>query len=295
MNKTVIRKLIPDRLLKFISYKPYMDDEKYLKYRYKRILSRELNLESPKSFNEKIQWLKIHDRNPDYTKMVDKYEAKKYVASIIGEEYIIPTYGVWDKFGNIDFDSLPNQFVLKTTHDSGGISICRDKSSFDYKKARKHLQKSLKNNFYYLGREWPYKDVKPRILAEKYMEDPSSKELVDYKFYCFDGDPKFLYISKGLENHATASISFLTLDWTFAPYERNDYKPFDALPKKPAKFSEMIEICKKLSTNHKFIRVDLYQINGQVYFSELTFSPCSGMMPFKTLEQDLKMGELLRL
>ncbi|BDC92612.1 ATP-grasp fold amidoligase family protein [Treponema bryantii] len=295
MNKSVIKRMFPDWLLKFIIYKPWMNDEKYLKYKFKKTLGRELNLDSPKSFNEKIQWLKIHDRNPDYTRMVDKYEAKKYVASIIGEEYIIPNYGVWNKFEDIDFNSLPEQFVLKTTHDSGGVSICRDKTSFDYNKAKIHLKKSLKNNFYYMGREWPYKDVKPRILAEKYMEDSSSKELVDYKFYCFDGIPKFLYISKGLEYHPTASISFVNLNWTFAPYERSDYKTFDALPERPSKFDEMIEICKKLSTNHKFLRVDLYQINNHIYFSELTFSPCSGMMPFKTLEQDLEMGDLLKI
>lgn len=273
-----------------------MPDEKYLCKRYKIRMKKDLDLENPKTFNEKLQWLKLYDRKPIYTTMVDKYEVKKYVADIIGEEHIIPTIGVWDKFEDIDFDSLPNQFVLKCTHDSGGLAICRDKSKFDIKKARNKINKSLKRNYYWANREWPYKDVKPRIIAEKYMEDQNAKVgLTDYKFYCFNGEPKFLYISSGLEDHSTAHISFVTLDWNFAPFRRNDYAPFDELPPKPQKFDEMLEYCKKLSIGHPFLRVDLYQINNTVYFSELTFSPCSGMMPFEPAEWDLEVGELIKL
>lgn len=156
-----------------------------------------LDLENPRSFNEKIRWLKLHDRNPEYTKMVDKCDAKEYVKEVLGEEYIIPTIGVWDNFKDIDFSVLPNQFVLKCTHDSGGLAICRDKERFDIAQAEKNITKSLKREFWRTFREWVYKDVKPRIIAEKYMEDEKSQTLIDYKFFCFNGTPKFMYISKG--------------------------------------------------------------------------------------------------
>ena len=163
----------------------FMSDEAYLKFMYKLKMKRKLNLSDPQTFNEKLQWLKIYDRKPEYTTMVDKYEAKKYVADIIGEEYIIPTLGVWDRFEDIDFDELPDQFVLKCTHDSGGLVICRDKSKLDLKAAKKKINKSLKRNYYWIGREWPYKNVRPRIIAEKFMTDPTSDDLQDYKFFFF--------------------------------------------------------------------------------------------------------------
>ena len=274
----------------------HMPDEDFLKKSYKIRMHRDLDLENPNTFNEKIQWLKLYDRKPEYTRMVDKYEAKKYVAEIIGDEYIIPTLGAWDNFNDIDFDSLPNQFVLKTTHDSGGIVICRDKSNFNKKKAKKKLNKSLKRDYYMLHREWPYKNVKKRIIAEQYMEDDYQLgSLTDYKFYCFGGTPKFLYVSKGLDNHKTASISFLTLDWEFAPYKRSDYFPLDELPKKPKNFDQMIEIANKLSTNISFLRVDLYEINEKIYFSELTFSPGSGYTVFEPNEWEHTFGDWITL
>ena len=285
--KKVIRRLCTKHFFDFLS------DRAYIKLFYFAHMGKKLNIDSPQTFNEKLQWLKLHDRKPIYTTMVDKYAAKKYVAGIIGDEYIIPTFGVWDRFDDIDFDSLPEKFVLKCTHDSGGLVICRDKSKLDLVGAKKKIQKSLKRNYYLTGREWPYKDVKPRILAEKYIENLNG--LIDYKFYCFDGKPEFLYISQGLEDHSTARISFLTLDWQFATFQRGDYRPFEELPKKPVCFEKMIEIAKMLSNGHAFLRVDLYEIDGHVFFSELTFSPCSGCMEFKPEEWDRKTGELLHL
>ena len=166
-------------------------------------MGKKLNLKNPQTFNEKLQWLKLYDRKPIYTTMVDKYEVKQFVANIIGEEYIIPTLGVWNSFDDIDFDSLPDRFVLKTTHDSGGVVICSDKRKLDLDTARKKLTKSLKNNFYYQGREWPYKNVKPRIIAEKYVIDDITGELRDYKFFCFDGDPKFMFIATERQDSRT--------------------------------------------------------------------------------------------
>lgn len=288
----------PLEAIPVLSYKGWfcwLSDEAYLKLFYKIMAKESLNLEHPKTFNEKMQWLKLHDRKPIYTAMVDKYEVKKYVAERIGEKYIIPTLGAWDKYEDIDFDKLPNRFVLKCTHDSGGLVICKNKNDLDKKEAKKRIKKCLKKNFYWLGREWPYKNVKPRILAEKYMGDGESGGITDYKFFCFDGEPKFLYLSRGLENHSTASISFVTLDWKLAPFTRSDFKTFTELPKKPAGYDEMLELAKKLSSGHKFLRVDLYQIGSQVYFSELTFFPCGGVIPFDPKEWDEELGKLITL
>ena len=272
-----------------------MSDEKYLKMNFKIRMNRELDLKNPKSFNEKIQWLKLYDRKEKYTKMVDKYEAKEYVKNILGEEYIIPTLGVWEKFDDIDFDKLPNQFVLKCTHDSGGLVICKDKSKLNKEEARKKINKSLKNKFFYNFREWPYKNVKPRIIAEKFMDIGSEKGLVDYKFFCFNGEPKLIYVSEGLEDHSTASIEFLDMNYERLEFKRNDFKTFDVLPKKPVNFEKMKEVSKILSKDNAFLRVDLYEINNNIYFSELTFSPCGGFLPFEPVEWDFKLGEWINL
>ena len=272
----------------------FIPDGIYLRWQYKKVTGKKLNLKNPQTFNEKLQWLKLHDRKPEYTMMVDKFAVKEYVADKIGAEYVIPTLGVWNHFDEIDFDALPNQFVLKCTHDSGSVVICRDKAAFNMAEAREKIENGLKHNFYWQFREWPYKNVKPRIIAEKYMEN-NEKELVDYKFYCFNGKPKFLYVSEGLENHTTAKISFLNLDWSFAPYERVDFAPFMVLPIKPNQYENMIKIAKTLSSYIPFIRVDLYEIDNIVYFSELTFFPCGGFMPFKNSEHDIEVGKMLKL
>lgn len=268
-----------------------MKDATYLKAIYFKKMGYKPNLVNPQTFNEKLQWLKLNDRKSIYTKMVDKNEAKKYVADIVGEEYIVPTLGIWNKFEEIDFEKLPNQFVLKCTHDSGGLIIVRDKDKLDKEYAKDKIEGCLKRNFFYAGREWPYKNVVPQIIAEKYLQE----EIVDYKFYCFNGVPQFLYISQGLEDHSTARISFLTMEWEFASFGRSDYREFSELPQKPQRYEEMVSIAEKLSKNIPFVRVDLYEIEEKVYFSELTFTPCSGMMPFNPPEADLEIGRLLEL
>ena len=272
-----------------------LPDRAFLTMQFQYTMGRKLDLKNPKSFNEKLQWIKLYDRKDIYTTMVDKYAAKMYVAEKIGKEYVIPTLGVWDSFDEIDFESLPNQFVLKCTHDSGGLVIVRDKAKLDKESARVKIEKSLRRDYYLTTREWPYKNVPRKILAEVYMENENREPLRDYKFYCFNGKPNFLYISEGLENHATASISFLTLDWQFAPYERSDYKSFSKLPKKPECLEEMIHLAEKLSKGIDFLRVDFYQINSRVYFSELTFFPCGGMIPFRDIRHDYEIGKMLKL
>lgn len=271
------------------------DDVEFLKKTFKRKMGYDLDIESPRTFNEKLQWLKLHDRNPEYTQMVDKYTAKEYVANKIGREYIIPTLGIYDTFDEIDFGKLPQQFVLKCTHDSGSVIICRNKDDFDIEDARNILENRLKKNYYWEGREWPYKNVRPRIIAEVMMEEESGGGIIDYKFYCFNGKPEYLYISAGLENHATAQITFYNIDLSEADFQRSDFKHFDQTPKFPRHYSQMIEIAKKLSKDITFVRVDLYEINGEVFFSEFTFTPCGGMMPFDREKYDKIIGRYINL
>ena len=273
-----------------------LPDTIYLKLIYRLYVGKKLNLKNPKTYSEKLQWLKIHDRKPHYTKFVDKYDVKRHVANLVGEEYIIPNIGVWESFDEIDFDSLPNQFVLKCTHDSGSVVICKDKNSFDYEKAKAKLSAKFNTNLFYHSREWPYKNVKPRILAEAYMEDSSTQELRDYKFYCFKGEAKFLYVSRGLSgSHNDAEMSFYDLNWEKTPFQRDDYRALSVAPQKPVGFETMIKLANRLSAGIPFLRVDLYEVNGRVYFSEMTFYPGSGFTPFASDEWEDTIGGWITL
>ncbi|ULT56201.1 glycosyl transferase [Neobacillus drentensis] len=295
-----INKIIkqPQKIILWANWKGYLNwlpDKAYLNIMYISRMKKKLDLNNPKTFNEKLQWLKIYDRNPKYIQMVDKYEAKKYITEKIGPDFIIPTYGVWDSFDDINIERLPDQFVLKCTHDCGGLVICRDKKTLDMESARSKINRCLQRNYFYNGREWPYKNVKPRVIAEKYMRDPSSIVLKDYKFYCFNGKPEFVQLSQGMEKHSTASMAFLNLDWERLPFERSDFLRIDKIPPKPLNFELMKTFAEELSQGHLFLRVDLYEINGRVYFSELTFSPTSGFIPIQPPEYDLQVGRLLEL
>lgn len=282
------------KLLKKIKYSlRFLPDKLYLQIYYFEQFKKFINFKNPKTYNEKLNWLKIHDRNPEYTKMVDKYEAKEYAASIIGEEYIIPTLGVWDKFDDIDFDKLPNQFVLKCTHDSEGLVIVKDKSIFNKEEAKEKIEEAMKYNFYYIGREYPYKNVKPRIIAEKYMEDNKYHELRDYKFFCFDGEPKAMFIatdrSKGQTKFDYYDINFNHLD--IIQHYPNSKEKIE----KPKNYKKMIELSKKLSNGLKHVRVDFYEVNGNLYFGEITFYHFSGLQPFNDEKWDYTFGKLLEL
>lgn len=267
----------------------------YLKWQFKKCVGYQLNLDNPQTFNEKLQWLKLHDRNPLYTKMVDKYEAKKYVANIIGEEYIIPTLGVWNNFDEIDFDDLPAQFVLKCTHDSGSVVICPDKKRLNKEAARKKLSWGLRHNFYYHGGfEWPYKNVKPRIIAEKFMVDEYRSELIDYKLMCFNGKVRCSFTCTRREKKDELRVTFYDRTWKKLPFERHYPAEDMALPK-PDKYEEMIQLAEKIASNLRFARIDFYEINNNIYFGEITFYPGDGFEEFSTMEWDMKMGNYLKL
>ena len=271
-----------------------LNDESFLKKAFRCYMGKELNLDNPQTFNEKLQWLKLYDRKPGYTTMVDKYAVKKYVADIIGEEYIIPTLGVWNHFDEIDFDKLPNHFVLKCTHDSGGIVICKDKNKLDLKSAKKKIEKCLKRNYYWSSREWPYKDVKPRIIAEPYMEDSNAHELIDYKFMCFNGKVKCSFTCSERFSKDGLKVTFFDKDWNVMPFERH-YPVSKNSPKKPINYDKMIQFSEQLSKGIPFVRVDFYEINGQLYFGELTFYPGGGFEEFTPEEWDYKLGDFLKL
>ena len=437
----------PVAALKKVALRPVrcrlLDDKLALRIKYRVLMGSCLDLDNPTGFNEKLQWLKLHDHNPLYTTLVDKCAVKDWVADRIGAECVTKTLAVWNSVEDIDISVLPDKFVLKTNHDSGGVVICRNKSTFDLASAKKKLAASMKRNYFYVGREWPYKNVKPCIFAEEYIEsvnstgdlpdyklfrfsngrivtlvcedrfselglrqtffdedwhplplcegghdvnseasrpehfvdmlnaanklaehmpfarvdfyesgnqmyfgeitfypnsgfeqfDPkewdarfgswialpeipgggllmSDKWLifvrpdsdwrapqgtVDYKFYCFDGEPRFLYVSQGLEDHETASISFLDLDWRRMPFKRDDYRDFAVLPNRPESLDEMSELSRVLSKNIPFVRVDFFEHDAKPRFSEMTFHPCSGFMKFDPPEWDGKVGDMLRL
>lgn len=302
------------KLLKYITDKDYrllvnagrgkydkLPDKEYLEKIFKASMGYSLNLENPQTFNEKLQWLKLYDRKPEYTMMVDKYKVREYIKEKLGEEYLIPLLGVWDKAEDIDFDKLPNQFVLKCTHDSGGLCICRDKNTFDVKQCKDYLDNRLTHNYYKLWREWPYKNVVPKIIAEQYIdvtqnsplkcgdiisvEELQCKQgLLDYKFMCFSGRVQALFLDigvvKGSSKHAEN-------------YYRNVYdREFNLLPvketrenyplkiKMPDNFNQMVEIAEKLSSGMPHVRVDLYNVKGRIFFGEFTFFHGSGLSNF---------------
>ncbi|MBE6789486.1 MAG: glycosyl transferase [Ruminococcaceae bacterium] len=272
-----------------------MGDEEYLKMQFKNVFGYDLDLEKPQTYSEKLQWLKLYDRNPLYTTMVDKAAVKDYVAEKIGEQHIIKTLGVWDRFDDIDFDALPEQFVLKCTHDSGGLVVCKDKKQLNKFIAKIKINWGLKTNFYRQSREWPYKDVKPRILAEEYMEDSKTEELRDYKFFAFDGEVKAMFIASERNNKDTETrFDFFDREFNHLPFT-NGHPNAGVFPKKPEKFEEMMALAEKLSVGIPQARIDFYEVDGRVYFGEITFFHWGGMMPFEPHEWDEKFGEWIKI
>lgn len=296
--KKLFRLIFHPSLLLFhvVSRYPWLmqNDRKFIQIQWKNRMDYPLNLDHPKTYNEKLQWLKLYNQNPLYSVLVNKYLVKDYVAKVIGDEYIIPTLNVWDDVESIDFDSLPNQFVLKCTHDSGGLVICKDKKVLNVAEAKTKIQKSLQTDFYLLGREWPYKNVGRRVIAEQYMEDDETKELRDYKFFCFNGIPQFLFIATGRQTKDEPDFDFFDMNFNHLPF-KHGHPNASVLPQKPKNFELMKSLAEKLSVGMPHVRVDLYEINGKVYFGELTFFHHSGMVPFDPQEWDYKLGQMIEL
>ena len=277
-----------------LKHPKWFSDKQFLKIVFRECIGTELNLEHPKTFSEKLQWLKLYDRNPEYTKMVDKYEAKKYVAGIIGEEYIIPTLAVYNNTSEIDLDALPDKFVLKCTHDSGSVAICKDKKTFQKREAFAMLEKGLSKNYFWQNREWPYKNVKPRIIAETYMEDIETQELRDYKFFCFSGEVKYCQVISG--RHSAMCIDFFDHDWNHQPFHGLIYHPFaEEAIERPKQLEKMWQAAAMLAKDKAFSRIDFYEVGDNVYFGEITFFPASGFGGFYPDEWNLKFGEWLHL
>lgn len=275
---------------------PILPDKLFLECLFRLRMGYKLNLDNPKTFSEKLQWLKLYNRKPEYTLMVDKYAAKGYVANIIGDEYIIPTLGVWDRFEDIDFDKLPNQFVLKTTHGGGGggVVICKDKTTFNIDKAKSILERSLKQDIYTSLKEWPYKNVKKRIIAEEFIETDNG-ELKDYKLFCFNGIPRYCQVIAGRETDIT-TIDWYDREWNHQHFhEPKDYPFSEKGHSRPRCLDEMWNIATKLSQGQPFLRVDFYEISNTIKFGELTFFPTSGFGGFKPIEWDYKFGEWIEL
>jgi len=272
-----------------------LPDDLYLKIKYRLTMGRKLDLNNPETFNQKLQWLKLYDRKPEYTQMVDKYEVRKYIKEIIGEEYLIPLLGVYDSFEEIDFDNLPDEFVLKPNHTSGDIFICKNKSKIDYKKLKKEVNRWLKREYYWLHREWPYKNVKPRILCEKYLVDESGKELIDYKFMCFNGEVKCIFVCSNRNSPLGLNIDIYNVDWNLMPFGRPNSPRTGVKIPKPRNFNKMIEFAEKLAKDIPFVRVDFYEVDGHLYFGELTFYPGAGFEEFTPEKYDYVLGSWLEL
>ena len=289
----------PNNILKSLlwrSAKYIKNDKFYIQLKYLIYLGRFANLKHPKTFTEKLQWIKFNDRKPIYHKMVDKYEMKGYVSQLVGPEYVIPTLGIYDRFEDIDFSILPNEFVMKTTHDSHSVILCKNKETLDYALAKRKLNNSLKKDYYCYSREWPYKGLNRRVIIEPYLEDNSNSEfLVDYKFFCFNGEPSFFFIVAERDSHGTPSADYYYLDSTPCEFSQKNEKESSLAIQMPKNLSKMIEISRKVSQNTYQLRVDFYEIKGHPYVGELTFFDSGGYDPFVPKKYNKIIGDMIHL
>lgn len=301
MNKNTIKKWKenPWRIVNSFARRGWLNnfgDKAYLSLIYRAALGKKINWKAPKTFNEKLQWLKLYDRNPLYSMMVDKYEAKEYAANKIDSKYIVPALGgPWDSFEEIEFDKLPDEFVLKTTHDCGGVVICKNKAEFDKSYAKRFIDRHLQRNYYLTCREWPYKNVKPKIFAEKYLSDIDSGELRDYKFFCFDGVPKLMFIaSERQSKDQETKFDFYDMEFNHLPI-MNGHPNSASVIECPVNFEKMKELASELSKGIPHLRVDFYESNGKLYLGELTFFHWGGLVPFEPAEWDEILGSWIKL
>lgn len=302
VNGNLGSRLIRDRRQLLISayskliYKPILknlSDKTYLQLTYRVFVGKKLHLNNPKGFNEKLQWLKLYDRDPKYPSMVDKYLVRDYIKNVIGEEYLVPIVGVWDNFDDIGINSLPDKFVIKCTHDSGSAIVCKDKSSFDWEAARKKITRCLNRDMFYWGREWPYKGLTPRIICEHFL-DNGTDDLEDYKFMCFNGEPKMVFTCTERRSEEGLKVTFFDMDWNKLPFYRH-YPASSKQIEKPSQYDKMVQLAKVLSKDMPFVRIDFYEVKGKVYFGEITFYPGCGFEEFHPDEWDNKLGEMIKI
>lgn len=286
--RLIALKLLNTKLARVLSDKIFIN----LEYRLK--MKKKLNLNSPKTYNEKLQYLKLYDRKEEYTDLVDKIKVRDYIEKEIGSEYLIPVYGFWNSYEEIDFNKLPKSFVLKPNHTSGDVFICHDKSKINHKDLKKEIKRWLKRKYYWVHREWPYKNIEPQIYAEKLMKDNEYDELLDYKFFCFDGKPELMYVAS--ERHSDSGPKFDFFDLDFKRLDIvNGYPNSEAKIEKPRNFEKMIQLARQLSINKKHVRVDFYECNGNIYFGELTFYHFSGATAFVPEKWDYILGDKIKL
>jgi len=288
--------LHPRQMIIFLASNGFLNwlpDKPYLKLFYWGMVGKKLNLREPKGFNEKLQWLKLYFRDDAYKKLVDKYEVKSYIHDHYPEIRLINTLGIWNNAEDVDYNSLPNQFVVKCTHDSGSTIICQRKQEFDAAKSREMLKTSLKKDMYKYGREWVYKGISPRIIAEEYVHDDNSAELKDYKFLCFGGKVKCCFVGSDRFSEKGLHTSYFDRDWNPLPFTRH-YPRRDDIPK-PGKLEQMIELAERMSKDIPFVRIDFYIINDEIYFGEYTFFPGCGFLEFNPDKWDYVLGEWLQL
>lgn len=286
-----------DKIMTFVKKSlKFLPDKSYIRLYYRLRVGRKLNMNNPTTLNEKLQWLKFNYRFPLQSIVSDKLLVRDYVKEKIGEEYLIPLLGSWKNYEDIDFSLLPKQFVLKCNHDSGGLVVCTDKDKLDHKKAKDRIEKSLQSNFFYIGREYQYRNIKPMILCEKFISD-GGKIPMDYKIYCFNGKPDVVLVCKDRfsKNSHRASYFYYDQEWNFIPLNKGDDKLPDPKIVKPRNLEKMLEIAKVLSRDFIFARIDLYNVDGHIYFGEITLSPNSGFDADITYETDLMFGKKLKI
>lgn len=288
------KKIIKDRelRLKIINLLAFIPNKPYLKMVYKIKTGKKLNLDDPKTFCDKLNWLKLNNIHPEYTDLVDKVKVREYVNNIMGRDMFFPLYGTWDHYSDIDFDKLPDKFVLKCNHDSASVNVIKDKSRMNHKELEKFYEGRLKINPYNMGREYPYKDVKPKIIAEKFMVPDGENDINDYKFFCFDGKPELMFVAT--DRSEDCRFDFYDMDFNHLDIE-NIHPNSDKPIAKPEKFEEMKELAAKLTQGFKFVRLDLYEINGEIYFGEYTFFHAGGFWPFYPEKYEKIFGDLINL
>ena len=273
----------------------WVPDSLYLKVLYRVIMGRKLNLKNPKEYNEKLQWLKLNDRKPEYSTMVDKYEVRGYIEDLLGDKYLIPCLGIYDSVDDIDIDALPDRFVLKCTHDSGSVEICKDKSSFDIEGARHRLSQAMKRNYYATYREWPYKYVKPRIIAEGYLEGDGG-DLKDYKVMCFNGEAKIIEVHENrFVEGKVHTQTFYDREWNIVPLTQVETVTVDRPSERPRQLEEILRLSELIAKNMYHARIDWYIEGDKIYFGEITFFDGSGFESFSTPEMERMLGDMIKL